>query len=175
MHWFHRFIARLRRLIGRQHHIEIGSDIRPSVRLVVQKISKDATEAIRVVDRQKRSSAANLSPDGTLSFTIAGASPQGESDVLDVCKTLVSKLNVMGGQWGEPARPKGRETGIDCMVKGEEGTLNIQVTRAVSDQSIWRQLSQSRNYRIHNYRRDCRRSITWPCYFQSTSAACPTR
>lgn len=129
--------------LSRLFTIEVGGSISPSGRLVAQRDSTDGTEAIRVVDSQKRSSATDLGANGTLSYAITGSSPKGESDTLDVCKALIQRLNSDGGQWGEPLRPKGTEGGIDCLASDGQQDLNIQVTRAVSNQKPWRQLGKS--------------------------------
>lgn len=148
MKWLRKLRAWFLGWFGPKKYVETGGSIRPSGRLVVQKISTDGTQAIRVADSQKRSSATDLTSDGTLSFSIGGPSPQGETNTLDVCKTLVHKLNLEGGHWSEPVVPEGRETGIDCITKDGLQELNIQVTHAVSDQNTWRQLGQMRRVTV---------------------------
>ena len=120
--------------------VQTGGNIAPSGRLVGRKLSTDGTEAIRVSDSQKRSSATDLDTSGQLSYSIEGVSPRGESDTLDVCRTLIQRLNMSGGQWGAPTVPDGPEGGIDCVANDGQQALYIQVTRAVSKQDIWRQL-----------------------------------
>jgi hypothetical protein len=110
--------------------------------LVIRKLSNDGTEAIRISDSKKRSSAIDLDTSGQLSYSIEGASSHGESNTPDVCKALIQRLNMSGGQWGEPAIPDGRDDEIDCVAHDGQRTLNIQVTRAVSKQDIWRQLDR---------------------------------
>ena len=122
--------------------VEVAGSISPRGRLVTQKESTDGTEAIRVADSQQRSSATDLNADGTLSYAIEGLSPKGEANTLDVCRTLIKRLNVDGGRWNEPARPDGPEGGIDCVTSDGQQDLYIQVTRAVSNQDTWRQLGQ---------------------------------
>jgi hypothetical protein len=129
--------------MSRLFTIEVGGSISPSGRLVAQKDSTDGTEAIRVADSQKRSSATNLDANGTLSHTIEGPSPKGEADTLDVCRVLIKRLNMDGGRWSEPSRPEGPEGGIDCVASDGQQNLYIQVTRAVSNQDTWRQLRHS--------------------------------
>ena len=125
--------------------VQTGGNIAPSGRLVGRKLSNDGTEAIRVSDSQKRSSATDLDTSGQLSYSIEGASPRGESDTLDVCRTLIHRLNMSGGQWGAPTVPDGPEGGIDCVANNGQQALYIQVTRAVSKQDIWRQLGRLGN------------------------------
>lgn len=129
--------------------VEVGGSVSPSGRLVAQKDSTDGTEAIRVADSQKRTSATILDASRTLSHTIEGASPRGEADTLDVCRVLVKRLNMDGGQWSEPSRPEGPEGGIDCVASDGQQDLHIQVTRAVSNQDTWRQLGQSGSVTIN--------------------------
>ncbi len=128
--------------MSRLFTVQTGGSIAPSGRLVGRKLSNDGTEAIRVADSQKRSSATDLDTSGQLSYTIAGVSPRGESDTLDVCRTLIQRLNMSGEQWGAPTVPEGPEGGIDCVVKDGQQALYIQVTRAVSTQDVWRQLGR---------------------------------
>jgi len=129
--------------MSRLFKVEVGGSISPSGRLVAQEEPTDGTEAIRVADSQKRSSATDLDANGTLSYTIEGPSPKGEADTLDVCRVLIKRLNMDGGQWSEPTRPDGPEGGIDCVASDGQQDLYIQVTHAVSNQDTWRQLGQS--------------------------------
>jgi hypothetical protein len=103
----------------------------------------DGTEAIRVADSQKRSSATDLDANGTLSSKMEGPSPKGEADTLDVCRVLINRLNLDGGQWNELTRPDGPESGVDCVARDGQQDLFIQVTRAVSNRDTWQQLGQS--------------------------------
>jgi hypothetical protein len=121
----------------------MSGNITSDGRLVARKDSDDGAEAVRVADSQKRTSATDLKVDGTLSYTIGGSSPQGEEDSLDVCKVLIQRLNLEGRRWAAPTKPGGPEGGIDCVTSDGQQELHIQVTRAVSNQDIWRKLGQS--------------------------------
>lgn len=125
--------------------VEVGGSVSPSGRLIAQKESTDGTEAIRVLDSQKRSSATDLDSNEKISYTIQGPSPKGEENTLDVCRVLINRLNLEGGQWCEPAKPVELEGGIDWEAKDGEMVLSVQVTRAVSNQDTWQQLGQSGN------------------------------
>ncbi len=116
----------------------------PSGRLVAKKESDDRTEAIRVADSQKRSSATDRQLDGTLSQVIEGNSPKGEEDTLDVCNVLIERLNLEGGNWQGATKPIGKEGGIDAFTRNGQEILNFQVTR-IPKKEFWQELSQSRS------------------------------
>lgn len=135
------------RLFHKTNIKNLGETNKLTGRLIAQTIPhdpNDESKSIRVVDRQSRSSATDLSKDGVLSHSINGLSPRGEEDTIKACKVLVHKLNSEGGDWCEPVVPEGEESGIDCHCISKDGSkeLNIQVIRAVSDQNMWRELNK---------------------------------
>lgn len=131
---------------GRLIRKELGSVSNNSGRLITQKNSTDGSEAIRVANSQKKSSSADLNADGTvLSYAIAGPSPQGEANTLDVCQVLVQRLNVEGGRWSKPECYRGPKHHVDCVAGDGQQNLYIQVTKAEIDPGVWRRLSQLGN------------------------------
>jgi hypothetical protein len=65
-----------------------------------------------------------------------GDRPQGEDDVLQVCRTLRAVLNANGGTWGRFEEPRGRVDDVDATSTDIAGNvLDVQVTRA--DQHMW--------------------------------------
>jgi hypothetical protein len=74
-------VRRKMRLGEEQTHgelnVEFGSRLSMSAKFIARKISRDKTEAIRVVDEQRRSSATDVNQQGNLSHSITGKSPRG--------------------------------------------------------------------------------------------------
>jgi hypothetical protein len=92
--------------------------------------------------RNGRIASADQNEDGSFSYSIEGKSPQGEEDTLSACEKLVQTLNEAGGNWAQPKEGKGDE---DCIVidkSDQRNVLRIQVVRAITDENLWRQLSE---------------------------------
>ena len=103
------------------------------------------TVGFRESERNGRIASADQNDDGSFSYSIKGTSPKGEEDTLPACEILVQRLNEAGGNWGKPRQGEGIE---DCVVKDKtdpKNELQIQVVRAITDENIWRQLSQKGN------------------------------
>jgi len=107
--------------------------------------SGELTEAIRVSDSEGQSSGADRFENGTVTFAIQGRSRQGEEGNVAICRILIERLNRDGGHWGEPTAVKdqGRKE-VDCEARSPNGILEIQVTRAETNQQVWRTLSKER-------------------------------
>jgi hypothetical protein len=114
---------------------------------LVQKEDVRRTTGIVVVDDRTGSRAADIAADGTVTYSMAGNSPQGEEGNLDVAWALIQRLNRDGANWGDlvdKSGARGRdETGIDVRARDGTLTLNIQVTRAVYDDDDFRRLNAS--------------------------------
>lgn len=96
----------------------------------------------RESERNGRITSADQKEDGSISYSIKGNSPQGEEDTLPACEILVEALNKAGGNWTKPKEGKGVE---DCIVtdkSDQRNLLRIQVVRAITDENLWRQLSE---------------------------------
>lgn len=108
--------------------------------LVAKKISADGSDAVRIEDGLDRSIAADLDPDGATRLHVRAQSPQNEEGALDICSTLVQKLNELGGSWSAPTSPSGGERGVDCQACGNNGELlEVQVTRPAPAE-FWKDL-----------------------------------
>jgi hypothetical protein len=85
---------------------------------------------------------AELREDGTIHVVVTGHVRRKERGTRDVARILVERLNHYGGTWGEvrcPETSAREERGIDCRAEDAEGNrLEIQVTRADSDQAFYR-------------------------------------
>lgn len=86
------------------------------------------------------SSSASRSDKGLISYSVSGNSPQGEELLIEVCRRLVNKLNLDGANWQQPTKGTGV---IDCEAADADAgeRLQIQVVRAITDQSFWQKLS----------------------------------
>lgn len=96
-------------------------------------------------ERDGRAASADQHEDGSVSFELTGSSPQGEEDTLQVCRMLVDKLNVAGDNWGQPVLG---EALADCRVVHQQYkgmVLEIQVVRAITDQTIWKELNEHKH------------------------------
>ena len=81
--------------------------------------------------------------DGKIQTALLGSSPQGESDTLNVCRTLVMKL---GKPWAEPLKWREQYADVDCYsinVDDEKDVLLIQVVRASSGKDLWYTLANA--------------------------------
>lgn len=106
-------------------------------------LGKRASEsfAYREANQQGQASEADLQDDGTADFAAFGTSSQGEDDTLKACEILVAALNERGGSWTAPLEGTGV---VDCCSQDRidpKSSLDVQVVRAVSDPSFWRELN----------------------------------
>lgn len=111
--------------------------------VLVIKNRDDKTIGVQESQREGCASSADLGPEGMLSYSLTGEAPQGEKDTLSICTILVKKLNRDGQGWDQVTEGSGN---IDCMAKGKvdpSQLLQIQVTRAIVDQGLWRELNKS--------------------------------
>lgn len=83
-----------------------------------------------------------MDPNGRLTFRMRGRPPQNEDGADAAAWTLIERLNQLGARWGEPGRPSGPERGIDFVAHAGDSELHIQVTRAFSDTSAFRELAR---------------------------------
>jgi hypothetical protein len=108
------------------------------------KSQEQAAVGIRVANSHGTSLAADLANDGTnVSYEIKGRSRQNEEGVEDVCKILVQRLNAQGSALCVPTAPpkSDPEEGIDCVAYDGTRKLQIQVTRAERERSLWQRLA----------------------------------
>jgi hypothetical protein len=110
---------------------------------IVLRVPGEMTDGIRVAN-DRISTADDLSSDGAVKFTVEGRPSQGEKAVLPVCNILRQHLNRNSPVWDEPARPVGREEGVDCELPHRDGTtkLKVQVVRAEVGSELPRALSR---------------------------------
>ena len=92
--------------------------------------------------RQGRISNAFLKDDGSVNMELTGSSPQGEEDTYAVCQILKEKLNLDGANWGKITF--GKEPADCVLVDAHKNniTLEVQVTRAIISQELWRNLNR---------------------------------
>ncbi len=91
--------------------------------------------------RKNGTSIANRGNNGCVSYTLTGASPQGEEDTLPACRILIAALNKAGGNWDQPTKGEGV---IDCQAVdrlSKERYLQIQIVRAKIDSIFWKALN----------------------------------
>lgn len=77
---------------------------------------------------------------GSIAEALAGRPPGRENEIV-VANRLVERLNRDGGQWGPAVAPPPPEGGVDCVSRGPEGLLEIQVTTPETE--IWKDLRQT--------------------------------
>lgn len=99
-------------------------------------------ESIRVAEGA-RLSGVDSDESGAVQHSMSGPPPQNEDGAMEVAQTLVRVLNErLGDAWEPPRLRPGQEDGTDCVAAGPNGQLSIQVTRAPSDESVWRDLGR---------------------------------
>ncbi len=92
--------------------------------------------------RSGLASSASRRDDGTVDQCLVGPSPQGEEDTLAACQLLREHLNLAGANWA--SIKAGREP-ADCVLldaDDEHRALEVQVTRAIASQRLWKTLSR---------------------------------
>jgi hypothetical protein len=97
--------------------------------------------AVRVTTSEGQTSEADQVNDQLVRYQIKGVSRQGETGVLKVCSILIERLNSLGASWHPPKRPDGPEGGVDCVTTNGSESIEIQVTRAVSNKETWKLLN----------------------------------
>ena len=100
------------------------------------------TVGFRESERNGRIASADQNEAGSLSYSIKGTSPQGEEDTLRACEILVQALNEAGGNWAQPKEGKDVEDCIATDKTDQRNVLRIQVVRAITDENLWRRLSE---------------------------------
>jgi hypothetical protein len=123
--------------------IDFQSTLSPTSRLAAHKPAQGADgigEAVRVSGPRERSAAADVSSLTTASYQIDGPSPRGEEGRLETVQLLVQKLRELGEAWGDPEEVDIQD--VDCRALGEQGTLELQVTRAPHT-NLWKTLHQA--------------------------------
>jgi hypothetical protein len=81
---------------------------------------------------------------GQVATQLAGSPPQGEADTLVAAAILVKRLNALGSSWGDP-RPAGEPADFEAEDAVTSGRLlRVQVVRAISSGSLWRELGVTR-------------------------------
>jgi hypothetical protein len=90
--------------------------------------------------RDGRSTTATLDSHDRLTFSVAGSSPQGEEDTPQACRVLAQRLRLDDASWSDPEPAAGQ---LDCVIRhsDQQPPLNIQVVRAIVDQSLWQTLN----------------------------------
>lgn len=126
----------------RDIHVAISETIRLQGHVAMIGRREDRAIGFRESAREGRVTSADRNDDGSFSYSILGSSPQGEEDSLAACRVLVSVLNAAGGNWTNPVPGEGVVDceAVDSNLPGRK--LSIQVTRAIADQSLWKQLNQ---------------------------------
>lgn len=83
---------------------------------------------------------AHLEPDGTVLLDLKGLAPRNEQDSKIVCETLASAMTLGGVQ----AKLLGRgEADEDWVLSIDGERIGVQVVRALSDVSFWRNLART--------------------------------
>jgi hypothetical protein len=100
------------------------------------------TVGFRESERNGRVASADQNENGSLSYSIKGTSPQGEKDTLPACKILIQALNEAGENWAQPKESEDVEDCIATDKTDQRNVLRIQVVRAITDENLWRRLSE---------------------------------
>jgi hypothetical protein len=87
--------------------------------------------------------------DGRYATELSGTPVRGENDSLLASKVLVQAMNRRGADWLEPVIADAADSSIDCLAQSATSgrRVLIQVVRAISDSSLYRQLAQQTAYR----------------------------
>ncbi len=117
--------------------------------------------AIREMDSRGKTLDSDFNEEG-VKHRAKATGQHGETGVLDTCKELIKKMNSEGSNWGEPedlSKKGGKhEQGIDCVAEdttNSEIKLQMQVTRAITDQDYWKDLSPKRGVEIETTYEQC--------------------
>jgi hypothetical protein len=109
----------------------------------------DGTEKISVSagDESWGSASVSVGEDQTQDFH--GEVAQNEDDVLQVCRTLRSELNVQGGRWSRFRSAPGETSDVDAIADDESGgpPMHVQVTRV--ERGAWAILAREKKPRLH--------------------------
>jgi hypothetical protein len=115
------------------------NELKMSGSLVLENNAASGLQAIRVVDDDGRSSAADLQPNGFWRQSIEGRPPDTEEGTLPACQRLVARLRMDPGSWSDPAPSD--EQGIDCITDNGRKQVFLQVVRPV-DAKIYQTLDR---------------------------------
>ena len=116
--------------------IRLSAQARDHVLLELRRDEHDI--AFRESERNGRMSRAD-DENGLVTTSMTGPSPEGETDTLAVCNTLVRKL---GDSW--VVEPADQNSDCDCVARkeGSQGEmLLIQVVKGIVDNEWWRRLA----------------------------------
>jgi hypothetical protein len=97
-------------------------------------------EVLRISDDSGRAISTDLDSHRYVTLSLRANKRRNEDGDLEVCTILVQRLNRDGANWHDLVhlKPKSnQEAGVDCRAKNGSRVLNIQVTRACPDQTLW--------------------------------------
>jgi hypothetical protein len=106
------------------------------------------SEAIRIArgGLDDRSASVDRSADGSLDVAVSGSLPRKQRTELRTARLLVEHLYGAGAAWEPPVssdeerkRTGAAEDGVDCVSRGPDGELRIQVT--TPETKLWRELA----------------------------------
>jgi hypothetical protein len=106
------------------------------------KFRDDKVVGFRESDRDGLQAGADLESTGMVRSELIGKPRQNEADTLHVCQILVSAINDRGAAWSSPSIVLNDSADCEASSRTKKGTLRVQVVRAVSDSSVWRQLAR---------------------------------
>jgi hypothetical protein len=140
--------------LSRRHCVSITEGITASDHVAAIQSRDGEAIGFTESERQGRASSAATAEDGSVSFTLTGTSPTGEEDTLQACRILLAALKRHGEEWVGLRRGDGLADCIAQRPDGSEGALEIQVVRAIPDQTLWKGLAQSRRLEQASVQRD---------------------
>ena len=88
----------------------------------------------------------DLNEDGSVVIEVAGAAPAGEEGALKACFRFIEAKRNLGEQWSDPMEVS-HMPHVDARATSlldQSASLEIQVVRAVVDQTFWRALGEQR-------------------------------
>lgn len=114
--------------------VRVADSISVSESAFVSKANASGDKVGLVVSRggvDPRVASSDLGADGRLVSRVEGRASDKKDAELRTAQLFVQRLNVLGGQWGEPSAPAdgAPEEGVDALARDQAGnTLKIQVT-----------------------------------------------
>lgn len=116
--------------------------------LIAHLKATDGTDAAVRISGEGKSISVDAVTGNTLARSVRAKPRHNEEGNLKVCVILLARLNRQGTLWRNLRCAEGRPSDVDCVAQNESGdVLKMQVRRADSEESLWREIEQGNTVR----------------------------